>query len=537
MNVKSIHPVIYVRGYAMTETEIEDTVADPYMGFNLGSCKVRELWNGTIKKFFFESPLVRLMKDYGYGDVYNEGVDQVADELARTEKVPYRSIVIYRYYEPSSQDLGRGLKPDMGRFATGLSDLILRLRERIYANGRNPTKEEGEAGKVPYEQFRVYLVAHSMGGLVCRAFLQNPGLGKPEARDLVDKVFTYATPHNGIDMRGLGNVPNWLQIYGMNTFNRDEIARFLSLAPADRGPGGEVDMLTSKIRADRVFNLVGTDPDDYTVARGLSSFGAGPASDGLVRITNATTRSLENGRFIPSPHAFVHRSHSGYFGIVNSEEGYQNLVRFLYGDIRADGFLDIDDLSLPPDVQEEYDNGKEVRASYFFEITVSIRGKQWQLHRRTMIENSAISRRFDELFPQRGATRQPDREKSPHLFSVFLDQDKRADTTRRSLAFAADICVKVPEYLVDGFLFLKNHFEGGYLFRDLLTVEATPPENEKEEWLIEYSFANQKGLPVQKAEIVESESELTFTVPVVQAVPPGIRANLRVVTRFWNDWQ
>src|SRR4051812_40676803 len=82
----------------------------------------------------------------------------------------------------------------------------------------------------------------------------------------------------------------------------------------------------------------------------------------------------------------------------------QNLVRFLYGDIRADGFLDIDDLTLPPDVQQEYDKGNEVRASYFFEITVSLRGKQWQLHRRTMLENSAISRRFDELFPAKGET-------------------------------------------------------------------------------------------------------------------------------------
>jgi hypothetical protein len=31
------HPIIYVRGFAATQGEIEDTVADPYMGFNLGS--------------------------------------------------------------------------------------------------------------------------------------------------------------------------------------------------------------------------------------------------------------------------------------------------------------------------------------------------------------------------------------------------------------------------------------------------------------------------------------------------------------------
>ncbi len=31
------YPIVYVRGYAATMSEIEDTVATPYMGFNLGS--------------------------------------------------------------------------------------------------------------------------------------------------------------------------------------------------------------------------------------------------------------------------------------------------------------------------------------------------------------------------------------------------------------------------------------------------------------------------------------------------------------------
>jgi hypothetical protein len=35
------HPIIYVRGFAATSGEIEETVADPYMGFNIGSTKAR----------------------------------------------------------------------------------------------------------------------------------------------------------------------------------------------------------------------------------------------------------------------------------------------------------------------------------------------------------------------------------------------------------------------------------------------------------------------------------------------------------------
>ena len=148
--------------------------------------------------------------------------------------------------------------------------------------------------------------------------------------------------------------------------------------------------IVTNFDASRIFNLVGTNPGDYKVAAGLSSVAVGDASDGLVRIRNSTTRARSATGFVTSPHAFVHRSHSGFFGIVNSEEGYQNLIRFLFGDVRADGRLEIDQLTLPPAVQDEKHDKKDVRASYLFEVAVSIRGKPWQLHRRTVTENSAI---------------------------------------------------------------------------------------------------------------------------------------------------
>jgi len=49
----------------------------------------------------------------------------------------------------------------------------------------------------------------------------------------------------------------------------------------------------------------------------------GPQTDGLVHIDNAYVRGAHR--------AYVHRSHSGAYGEVNSEEGYQNLRRFLFG--------------------------------------------------------------------------------------------------------------------------------------------------------------------------------------------------------------
>jgi hypothetical protein len=543
MNINAIHPIIYVRGYAMTQNEIEDTVADPYMGFNLGSCKVRQMWDGKVKKYFFESPLVRLLKQFGYRDVYEEGSDRVVvggpENDAARKTVPYKSIVIYRYYEPSSDDLGTGQKPDMKRFAFGLGELILELRHRIYPQGPATviTAEDKSLGKPPYEKFKVYLVAHSMGGLVVRAFLQNmnDAFGNTEARALVDKVFTYATPHNGIEIGLLGNVPNWLSVYGMNTFNRDVAAQFLGLQDAERDHGS-IDIVTN-FDASRVFNLVGTDPGDYKVAAGLSSAAVGEASDGLVRIVNATTRARRGTGFTASPNAFVHRSHSGYFGIVNSEEGYQNLVRFLFGDLRADGWLEVDELLLPPAVQDQKDKGKEVRGSYYFETSVSVRGKSWQLHRRLANENSAIVRKFDELFPSRDAVTKawtPDRDKSPLLFNVFLDKDQ--SQTGDSLAFAADICVRATEYEVDGVLFFKDHYEGGYIFRDMVTLEAFPPKDDLG-WRITYSFASNRGAGPQPAQNLHEDADvLAFDIPIEQPQPPGIKARLQVETRFWNDW-
>ncbi len=38
-------PIIYVRGYAGSDSEIEDAVAEPYIGFNVGPTKFRQCWD------------------------------------------------------------------------------------------------------------------------------------------------------------------------------------------------------------------------------------------------------------------------------------------------------------------------------------------------------------------------------------------------------------------------------------------------------------------------------------------------------------
>ena len=516
------HPIIYVRGFAATQNEIEETVADPYMGFNIGSTKVRTAWTGDVKRFYFESPLVRLITDHNYEDVFVNGEDLVAADTP-DNCIPYRSIIIYRYYDEASNDFGTGETPPIEHFAKGLNDLILRLREKICANPKN---------FVQPEDFRVHLVAHSMGGLISRAFLQNPKLGSVEARGSVDKLFTYATPHNGIDMRIVRNVPGWLTFGDVNNFNRKRIAEFLNL------PEGDDVSIVKNFSPERIFNLVGTNPSDYTVAGGLSAWAVGDSSDGLVRIDNATTHGHNiDGTDVGSPRAFVNRCHSGHYGIVNSEEGYQNLTRFLFGSLRVDGILDIDDITLPLEVDKEFKAGKNVDASYQFEVAASARGCQWQMTRREVRENSAIFRSYDDLFPgTAGTERSPNRANSPHLFSVFLDPNKSVKRSG-SVSFAFDIKVLVPDYAVDGVLFMKRHYEGGYIMRELILVEAFPDNAAPGGWRIKYGYQeNNPGKPGVNAVTrnLNGDVGIAFDIPIEQKARPGVKGTLRIEVRPWT---
>jgi hypothetical protein len=122
------HPIVYVRGSAATQGEIEEAVADPYMGFNVGSTKARQVWTGELKKFFFESPIVRLLREHDYDDAFVAGKDLIAAmprDPAEPQRLditlPYQSIIIYRYYDEASEAFGTGNVPPIERFAEGLS--------------------------------------------------------------------------------------------------------------------------------------------------------------------------------------------------------------------------------------------------------------------------------------------------------------------------------------------------------------------------------------------------------------------------------
>ncbi len=511
------YPILYVRGYAMTQDAIVETTSTPFMGFEAGSTKIRQARDGSIRKFVFESPLVRLMKDFDYRDIYLAGSE-------RTDKLSPRCIVIHRYYDPADPAFGDGSVPSIMDAAKELALRIQQLRDLICGPASATDAETKQARK----DFKVHLVAHSMGGLICRCLLQIPKAATAEVRGLVDKLLTFATPNNGIDMGGI-NVPGFLTFQDMTNFNRKKMADYLAIPGKD--PEERANTLgDSGFPPDRVFCLVGTNSRDYAVAHGLSSFAVGAMSDGLVRIANAYVEG--------SPRAFVNRSHSGYFGIVNSEEGYQNLVRFLFGNVRATGTLEFNAIPFPPDVETARKKGTKIDSAYYIETTVAPRGAYtFDLSCRTRDNGSAVRREYRELFKPDGSPAAAAR--SPVLFSVFLDT--RNILAGAELAFSIDIAVATAGYEIDDALVFKTHIPAEYLFRDTLVLYAKA--DAAGNWGLRYVWADSRWAsgPKTTAEKSDTDSDRiaalhpdsdTFQVPLKST--KGFDATLSISVSGWQ---
>jgi PGAP1-like protein len=523
------YPIIYVRGYAMTEGERDETTADPFCGFNLGSTVYRATADKKAppRKFIFESPVLRLMSDFGYRDVYENGLDIMDPEWPGTQgdavrTLALQSIIIYRYYDDASSLLGNGETPDIETFAKDLSALILRVRELVCARPENQIKQA---------DFRCFLVAHSMGGLIARAFLQNPKLGDDRARKAVDKVFTYGTPHNGIELAGF-NVPKWMKPADMNNFNRERMAKYLNLEALQKkikSGDKRVDWLPeSAFPIDRFFCMIGTNRGDYNAGMGLSRMFAGHGSDGLVKVENASVWGVDNNGAVtqPCPTAYAYRAHSGYFGIVNSEESYQNLRRFLFGDIRVDIWLDVETVKLPPAIAK-----KAVNALYQFELQASPRGKRWSLTRRMAEEDSVACRTHQQLMDKANKA-----DRQVYLSTVFLENKARVNTARASLAYAMTLGVRVPDYEVEKKFWADTHYEGGYLFRDTMVVEMTPPQAEDQDWQVQFDWQSDvHGQATQPLAYKTLQSgKLEMNIPFGDKKAPGIEGKVRFIVSAWN---
>ncbi len=369
------YPIVYVRGYAMTGGERDETFHDGYYGFAATSVRKRQGPPDPDRYLIadvFEGQLMRFVKDFGYADAINRG-NRVEKPPKNTVFNPSRSLWISRFYDPDV--LGQKLR--------GIEDHARDL-QRLICDVIPAELEASGMDLGPNQQdYRVILLAHSMGGLVCRTLLQNllPAAGQDPAR-WVHRFVTMATPHGGID---LGSLPDGVEQWLVNTLNPNDASifeekrmrQYLDL-PDTQEP---VYSLGGHFPVERCLCLIGSNYKDYAVGANLVRRATGSFSDGLVKQNNAYLVDgprPEGGDYPPERRAFfanVHKAHSGYEGIVNSYESWENVHRFLFGDVCAD--IELANLKLnstPPAANE--------RVFYDVEYSFSVRGTNAKMHWR-----------------------------------------------------------------------------------------------------------------------------------------------------------
>ena len=322
-------PVVYVRGYAGATSGIDSQVDDPFYGFNLGATHVRVGGDGDPMFYQFEGPMLRLMTDENYRLIVRGDQQQYLND-AEDGTIPKESLWVYRFYDQAAttfmpeqhnegiierflSSLHKHVTADgfeIETAAAGLYDLIMTIRAKTGAD-------------------KVLVVAHSMGGLVVRCMMQKICFqgNRVPAKSIVAKFFTYGTPHGGIafNIAALDWAQQAFGPAGADIFAPEKMFGYLTPGKKfgdlpGRGDQWDPQFVDEKVfSAANIFCLIGTDPKDY----GLSRVVVGPKSDGLVRIEHAYVRGANR--------AYVYKSHSGSYGEVNSEEGYQNLRRFMFG--------------------------------------------------------------------------------------------------------------------------------------------------------------------------------------------------------------
>jgi pimeloyl-ACP methyl ester carboxylesterase len=320
------YPIVYIRGYGGPTSGINQQVDDPFYGFNNGSTHIRVASDGAPAFYQFEGPLVRLLGDEQYKLYVFGSQQQVLDDPAIA--VEPASVWIYRFYDVAATTFQAPPHENLAE------RLIHAVRQKVTSDGFNI--EDAAAGLYDLIQKirartgapKVYLVAHSMGGLIARCMMQKTCQqgGREAARDIVARLFTYGTPHGGI--RSAGGVAQWVEQNfgpaGSSIFAPELMQGYLDPAKTFGqvcDPGWDPQVISDELFAlDEIFCVVGTDPGDYSLAPRTIM---GAQTDGLVHMDNAYVRGAHR--------AYVHRSHSGAYGEVNSEEGYQNLRRFLFG--------------------------------------------------------------------------------------------------------------------------------------------------------------------------------------------------------------
>lgn len=507
------YPIVYVRGYAMTEAEREDVFHDAYYGFSATSVEKRE---APPPKYYevdiFEGQFIRLMKmkNYSYADAVNRGLQDFHAN-------PTRSIFVSRFYD---RDYLGGNVRNITEHAEELCNLIVgRDRDDNEVTDSIPARLK-TLKPVPCDfgpddrEFKVILIAHSMGGLVCRTLIQatmkQRGL---DPKEWIHRLVTIGSPHGGIE---LGRVPDFIEkvvAHTLNPFNSGmfdpkNMREYLDL-PEDHDVHSLGD---SGFPVKRCFCIIGSDYRSYNATK----FVTGGFSDGLVKQDRAYVvqgkKPADGTRYAQDDVAFganVHRAHSGYRGIVNSYESYENLTRFLFGNVRAD-------ISLT-DVRIKVPGDENAKFMYDFEFLASIKGSGVYLQRREQdgCENAI---RFEaDKWPSDGI----------FLYTGFLRSTEKLDPDSKFSEFA--LTVRVVEHRIQkGFLW-DHEYPGRKIYDEVLIIKVGDVDGDNRDdvdvmWLSDRSDVFMRVKPVDGR---------VYTIPLRTAA--CVSGNIRIVVGPWPD--
>ncbi|MBI5395158.1 MAG: hypothetical protein HZA91_07660 [Verrucomicrobia bacterium] len=352
------YPIVYVRGYAMTPGAREETFNDAYYGFAATCVEARTAPKPAYFELdIFEGQLIRFLKQYRYADAFNRG-------LKDAPRNPSRSIWISRFYDRDH------LQKELRTIENHAQDLRQLVCETIPESLEESGVDLGSAWK----DYKVILIAHSMGGLVCRTLIQNLLPAKEEQpKQWIHRLVTIGSPHKGIE---LGAIPDFvedllttkLNPFDANIFKEERMRGYLKLGEK-KGKAWKHELHSLgpqegpySFPPARCFCLIGSDYHSY----GATRHATGNFSDGLVKQDRAYIKDAY--------YANVHRAHSGYRGIVNCYESFENIHRFLFGNIKAGVSLDHIEIRTPQEPNCKY--------FYDFEFLASVRGTGVYLHRR-----------------------------------------------------------------------------------------------------------------------------------------------------------
>lgn len=410
---RGFYPIVYVRGFAATAGEREETFYDTYYGYAATSVEKRDgVPPNYLEPIVFEGQLIRFLKEYGYVDAANGGLALAMSNPANIRLNPTRSVWISRFYDVDV--MSEKVRP----IESHAEDLRKLVCETIPAELK---KIEGVDLGPRNRDYRVILIAHSMGGLVARCLIQNL---LPDPKRWIHRLVTIGTPHGGIELSAVPDILEELvagkgNVLGAAIFKETRMREYLKLSKS-----ADLKSLDGKFPEGRCLCLVGSDHDNYTVAKKFT----GSHSDGLVKQSNAYLKGAY--------WANVHRAHSGRRGIVNSFETYENVRRFLFGDTRVRIWLENIALHLAPPE-------KKMTELYDFEFSLSVRGTGVFLHQRRQepCENAMRLKRADL-----------ENMRVLHLHTGFLDASLRSPNEPRFSHFL--LAFRVSQHRVkDGFLF------------------------------------------------------------------------------------